>query len=1182
MIGHVKNKLSFAYWNIDGAFNRIANQRVCKLTNGDVQNTLCKNDIVCLVETHCGEGDILDLPGYKAYSKIRDRSVKAKRNYGGITVCIKNEILNGIKVLPSSSSEIMWIQLCRTFFNLKNDIFLATVYVSPASSPYSKLSEDIFEILEDDIARYSMLGQCIVCGDFNARTACDLDFCTDDISTNTEIHDSLVAVDNELGRFNTDTHVVDKHGKFLLELCKSTGLRILNGRTIGDIQGNFTCYSHSGSPSAIDYVLATVNMLNTVDTFFVHEPGPHSIHCILSTIIATGSYSPPPTNNLSFNKTCPSFIWRQGDDGRFLDALQRSDIQGRIIGLVNHSLDSSSAVENLNEILIDAAKIAGIRQKSVKKQSRVSNHKPTRKRWFDSDCKTLKSQLASLSKKLRQQPYNMALLIEFRTLRKRYKSCINKKKTVFKQDILNQMESMHSNNPREYWSLFDKLRDLDCNGKSNNPISNADWVKHFSQLLNDTSKGIQSSLLDTMEDFITGHKDKVFNELDFLLTTEEVSKAISRLKCGKSAGFDLILSEMLKAGHTVLLPVLVKVFNTIFSAGCFPDSWRCNILQPLHKKGDKNIPSNYRGIAVGSHLSKLFCSILHNRLYNFSEAHSLVPDCQIGFKRDARTADHILTLKCIVDKFVNKSSKEYLFCCFVDFKAAFDSIPRKALIFKLVKLGIGGKFIAMLQNVYKEVFYSVKADDRYSDNIASNLGVKQGCVLSPLLFNLYLHDLPCIFNDCDPVNLQDSEISCLLYADDLVIVSKSHSGLQRALDKLSNYCQKWGLYVNLEKTKVIIFNKSGRVITRYTFSYRGTILESVQSYCYLGILFTVSGNFRQACDRLAEQASRALFKLKTINVRDNVSVAYRLFDSLILPILRYCSEVWCPFLVVGLNDINFMNICDATPIEKIMIKYGKYLLGCNKRTSNTAVRGELGQYPLLCTLLPHAVKYWLSLCTGDKSSLRWKAYLDSYNSSNRSPNWSQCIRILLSQFKYDSVWDNQDATYINHTVKHFRKTLRLNYDTHWLQFINDSDKNPKLRTFKLFKTGFQMENYILYEPNVEKRRQFSKLRLSAHSLQIERGRYCWPKIAPECRTCLLCQDGSVEDEKHFIMKCGAFETDRAQFFSKLSECSIFDELDEDAQFKFIMSCNNGDTDVMKLSLPYVNNITTTRNTLLIK
>jgi hypothetical protein len=113
-----------------------------------------------------------------------------------------------------------------------------------------------------------------------------------------------------------------------------------------------------------------------------------------------------------------------------------------------------------------------------------------------------------------------------------------------------------------------------------------------------------------------------------------------------------------------------------------------------------------------------------------------------------------------------------------------------------------------------------------------------------------------------------------MFADDLVLVSKSASGLQTALNNLSNYCNKWGLTVNLKKTKVIIFNKGGR-LQHVLNLYNGLDFEWVKSYCYLCIVFSASGSFGQACGRLIEQAYKALFKMRSIDVRGNILSALK-------------------------------------------------------------------------------------------------------------------------------------------------------------------------------------------------------------------------------------------------------------------------------------------------------------------
>ena len=158
-------------------------------------------------------------------------------------------------------------------------------------------------------------------------------------------------------------------------------------------------------------------------------------------------------------------------------------------------------------------------------------------------------------------------------------------------------------------------------------------------------------LLESMVDqYINENKNSLFNSLNFKITNEEILQATNKLAPGKSSGVDGILNEMLKIGIHKLLPSLHKLFNIILTSGTFPTTWGSNTLSPLHKTGDRNACDNYRGIAVGSNLSKLFCSILHNRISIFCEQNHIIPPNQIGYKKKTRTTDHILTLKNIIEK----------------------------------------------------------------------------------------------------------------------------------------------------------------------------------------------------------------------------------------------------------------------------------------------------------------------------------------------------------------------------------------------------------------------------------------------------------------------------------------------------------------------------------------------------
>ena len=151
---------------------------------------------------------------------------------------------------------------------------------------------------------------------------------------------------------------------------------------------------------------------------------------------------------------------------------------------------------------------------------------------------------------------------------------------------------------------------------------------------------------------------------------------------------------MIKCSVSVLTSCNLKLFNSILSKGTFPDYWRKDIIKPLFKSRMTDDPSNYRGIAISSFLSKLFCKILDNRLQNVLGQENIISSCQIVFKPGYRSSDHIFTLTSIIDKFI--SNKKKLFACFVDLINAFDTVWREGMIYKLNKFGISGKFLQVI------------------------------------------------------------------------------------------------------------------------------------------------------------------------------------------------------------------------------------------------------------------------------------------------------------------------------------------------------------------------------------------------------------------------------------------------------------------------------------------------------
>ena len=177
---------------------------------------------------------------------------------------------------------------------------------------------------------------------------------------------------------------------------------------------------------------------------------------------------------------------------------------------------------------------------------------------------------------------------------------------------------------------------------------------------------------------------------------------------------------------------------------------------------------------MSSCLGKLFCLILNERLLKFTKDNNSTHPSQIGFLPGHRTADHILTIKTLTDKYVNQKTNGRLYTCFVDFKKAFDSVWHDGLYLKLLKNKISGNFYKLMKNLYNSKC-AVKQSNHRTSFFPYNKGVRQGCTLSPLLFNIFLNDLPPVFSNIpsDPVILpNETKLNCLLYADDLVILSR--------------------------------------------------------------------------------------------------------------------------------------------------------------------------------------------------------------------------------------------------------------------------------------------------------------------------------------------------------------------------------------------------------------------------
>jgi hypothetical protein len=399
-------------------------------------------------------------------------------------------------------------------------------------------------------------------------------------------------------------------------------------------------------------------------------------------------------------------------------------------------------------------------------------------------------------------------------------------------------------------------------------------------------------------------------------TLGEVMTAIQQLK-DTAPGNCEVTALMLKLTGNAGAERLHRVIATTWAAGRCPKSWKEATLTYIYKgKGARLLPDNYRGISLLSVCGKVYTNILIARIKPIIEP--TLHEAQCGFRASRSCADQLFSLRRLCE--LSRAAHKPLYAAFVDYRKAFDSVNRDAIWKLLTSRGVPAHIVALVQDMYDGCSGEVLVQGYKSRKFEMRTGVRQGCALSPLLFNLFMdHIVRASFSSAEeealgfpiasdmdgllhtPGNPRSHPhaifhyIAFLLYADDLVLLSHSKEGLASLLERLESTSTTWGMTINYEKTKAMQFHTPSQSHTPPSpIVLQGGSIIFVPSFLYLGNLFSQDGGLQQEVDSRIAKTKTTCASLMKLWKNQNISrrVKNLVFKAYIPATLLYGCETW--------------------------------------------------------------------------------------------------------------------------------------------------------------------------------------------------------------------------------------------------------------------------------------------------
>ncbi|KAL1446171.1 hypothetical protein WDU94_005490 [Cyamophila willieti] len=551
---------------------------------------------------------------------------------------------------------------------------IGNIYVSP-KYPLEQALESL-DLLLDELN--TQTDPIIIGGDTNGR-----------ISDENYLDESLAEEYGLLPQRISQDELINRRGEQLISCMENHGFLVLNGRTEGDVPGQYTYLSRVGL-STVDLVWANLESCKLVSELCVSDTVIVSDHFPVTLTLAVSQEEQQPNTSQS---KITRFKWLPE---KAVDFSER----------VNNVIMPSQAQDVYAELVKTIEKAAF--DTGMIHEFTIPNKFNVNKPWFTKECRDMKKKSRQMYRKWRNNK-NQEHLTMFLEMKKDYFRACSELKKIHEQDIKEKLSNVR--NPQDFWKVVKKFKPKTPNKSKVIPME--EWSRYLDEMFIS-----ENEIHPSIQDFV--FIDVLREQMDSDFCMGELEKGISYLKSNKSPGPDNVLNEYLKVLHENWKTHLLRFINHIFDGGNIPDTLSDSFMFMLHKKGDPTICHHYRNIALMNNILKLITHLVSQRVLAWSEDNKVFSEAQAGFRPKRGCMDNIFSLHSIVS--LHLINKRKLYAAFIDYKSAFSEVQHNLLFVKMFAFGISGKIISLLKRIYERATTQIRVEDKTTPSREYNQG----------------------------------------------------------------------------------------------------------------------------------------------------------------------------------------------------------------------------------------------------------------------------------------------------------------------------------------------------------------------------------------------------------------------------------------------------------------------------